>query len=312
MNAKSPKRKHLKIHTILRRTTAFLFLVLLVLGALDWISWFRGGTTGTRIFGIVPFTDPLASLEVLLAGGVTKPLIWIGAGLLVLLALLLGPVFCGWICPLGFVLDLNETLSRKVRHRIHLKGRKGLPLLEPPDGLRFPLLLFVLSFSLFAGFPLFQTFSPINFLGWGIVFGVWGGLLVLLILCILEWVLPRFWCRSLCPLGGFYSLLGKAAPFRICISKSRAGKTLCGLCTTHCPMGIQVMENFTTKGFGSIADSRCTRCGACIDVCPKTVLTLGFCGKGKPLTQELGPALPCRESSFKKNESCLSGGAHGT
>ena len=309
---KNGHKKHLKIHAILRRSTALLFLVLLLLGTQDWFSLFKGGTTGTLLLEAVPFSDPLATLEVFLAGGVTEPLLWIGAGILVLVALVLGPVFCGWVCPLGLLLDLNEYFNRQIRHRLRRGGRKGLPLLTPPDGLRLPILLFVLAFSLFAGFPLFQTISPINILGWGIVYGAWAGLIVLLILMVVEWILPRFWCRSLCPLGGLYSILGSYAPFRICVSKSKAGKALCGLCTTNCPMGIQVMESFTTKGFGSIEDPRCTRCGACIDVCPKTVLALGFCSKGgrpSPLPQSIQD---CPDSSTNNPESCLSGGANGT
>ncbi len=309
---KKGHKKHLKIHAVLRRSTALLFLALLILGSQDWISWFKGGTTGTRVFGVVPFSDPLATLEAFLAGGVTEPRLWIGASILVIAALFLGPVFCGWVCPLGLLLDLNESFSQKIRHRLRRKTGKGLPLLTPPDGLRLPILLFVLAFSLFAGFPLFQTFSPINLLGWGIVYGVWAGLFFLLVLMAVEWLLPRLWCRSLCPLGGLYSLLGRFAPFRICVSKSNAGKALCGLCTTNCPMGIQVMESFTTQGFGSIEDPRCTRCGACIDVCPKSVLALGFCSKGgqqAPLPESFPD---CPGSSTKKTESCLSGGAHGT
>jgi ferredoxin-type protein NapH len=309
---KNGQKKHIHIHAILRRGTAFFFLVLLFLGSMEWFPWFKGGTTGTRLFDTIPFSDPLAAIEVFLAGGVTESMLWVGVGILVLLALFLGPVFCGWICPLGLLLDINEFLNRKIRHRLHRRGRKGLPLLSPPDGLRFPLLLFVLSFSFFAGFPLFQTVSPINLLGWGIVYGAWGGLSLLLVLLALEWALPRLWCRSLCPLGGLYSLLGQFAPFRVCVSTSRAGKALCGLCTTNCPMGIQVMESFTTKGFVSINDPRCTRCGACIDVCPKTVLTLGFCSSGKGFSPlpESGPNRP--DSSLEKPESCLPGGAHGT
>ncbi len=309
---KSRHSRHVPIHAILRRSTAFGFLLLLFLGSMDWFSWFKGGTTATRLFGAVPFTDPLAALEAWLAGGVTQPLLWLGAGILVLLAFVLGPVFCGWICPLGLLLDLNEFLQRKIRHLFRRKKGKGLPLLSPPDGFRLPLLLFVLAFSFMVGFPLFQTISPINLLAWGLVFGAWGGWILLGFLIVLEWVLPRLWCRSLCPLGGLYSLLGRFAPFRVCVSTSKAGKTLCGLCTTNCPMGIQVMENFTTKGFASIQDPRCTRCGACIDVCPKTVLTLGFCSSGRGAPSFSDPRSNCPESTLENPDSCLSGGAHGT
>ena len=36
-------------------------------------------------------------------------------GVLVGAAVVLGPVFCGWICPLGLILDLNDAARRRVR-----------------------------------------------------------------------------------------------------------------------------------------------------------------------------------------------------
>lgn len=49
----------------------------------------------------------------------------------------------------------------------------------------------------------------------------------------------------------------------------------CGLCTLHCPMAIQVLQDHVQVGKPVIDDPECTRCGSCVDPCPRGSLRLG-------------------------------------
>lgn len=245
------------------RLTALAFLVLLFLGAQEFFPWFKGSTTATSVLDTVPFADPLAAIEVVFASGTLDETLLIGAGLLVVMGLLLGPVFCGWICPLGLLLDLNQAIRRRV---IRKPGQR-LPRI-----VKYAVLGFALAFSLTASLPAFQIVSPINFVSWLLVFNPteWLLLSILVILIVAEYAAPRVWCRALCPLGAFYGLIGRFAWLRIHVDKEHRCPPRCRQCTIHCPMGIAVKEEYTNRA--SVDHPDCTRCGDCVDQCPKAML----------------------------------------
>ncbi len=291
----------------LRRSTAILFLVLLLLGARNDFPWFRGSTTGTRAFEVIPLSDPLATLEVTLASRSLHGTMLLGAAILVGVCLLLGPVFCGWVCPLGLLLDFNDGIRRRL-WRLFVP-RKGAKKAERgprvPRATRYGVLGLVVGFSLVAGLPAFQIVSPINLVTWSVVFfaaptappaetadaSIWehvtagaeavyhaaGPLLwVLLAILVIEYFLPRLWCRMFCPLGALYSALGRFALLRVRVNPEERGRARCEHCAYDCPMGIEVMRDYTLPGKPAIDDPECTRCGECIDTCPRGVLHLGF------------------------------------
>ena len=267
--------------TLARRLTALSLAMLLVLGTQPWFPWFRGTTTGTRLFDIVVLSDPLAALEQTLATRHTHAeLLW-GAALLTAVAVVLGPVFCGWVCPLGFVLDLNDDLRRRLRG-----WGVQLPEWRAPKSARFVALGLAAGLSFTLGWPVFQTVSPINFLAWGALFEPARRLLVVVAaVALVEYFAPRLWCRRLCPLGALYSLLGRFALLRVRLDPRSAVRTPCRQCTTQCPLGIRVVEDYSLRQRVSVDHPDCTRCGNCLEVCPRNVMWLGF--RVRP-----GPASP--------------------
>ncbi len=263
--------------TIARRTSAVTFLGLLVLGHCEWFGHFSGSTTATRIGQLVPLADPLAAAEVTLA---TQSMTWemaVGAGALLLVAAILGPVFCGWVCPLGLLLDLSQSLRKRIWRWVGRRPRDACAA-EGTRSVRFALLGIVLGFSSVASIPLFQVVSPINVVAWvaAITWTVDVGLILVGAVILVEQFFPRLWCRVLCPLGALHSLAGSVAPWRIRVSPGQDAQLRCRQCTLNCPMGIDVMDGYVLPGRPSVGHIACTRCGSCIEACPGAVLSLGF------------------------------------
>lgn len=234
---------------IARRITALSFLLVLIFGA----PWFVGSYNATELFGWIPFADPLAAMEIYLASNLFNPSLVIGALMLIAICLVLGPVFCGWLCPLGLVFDLCTRKKTRAPARIA----------------RYLVFGFALGFSLAFGIPLFQSLSPINFMSWLFVYAhalqaAWIMLVFLSVIVVLDLFFPRLWCRVLCPLGGLYAMVGQKAPFGVMGDQKVSCQKNCVACQQACPMGIQKEQ------------MECIRCGACVDACPQERLHLGF------------------------------------
>ncbi len=315
-----------------RRLTALLFATLFTLGAFTWFPWFTGTTAGTTTFGIIPLTDPLAAIEVMLASRTWHTEMVIGAAFLIGFAILVGPVFCGWVCPLGLLFDLNQWLSRVLKRRITGKRTKYSPVQTGFVWVKYTVLGIFIGFSAIGGIPVFQILSPINILSRSLIylvglvsinaahlldmtvpttalsFSLSWGVVGIATLLLLEHKWPRFWCRMLCPLGALYCILGRIGLLKVRIHPELAGKVPCKRCTSVCPMGIQVMESFTMVGKIAVTDPQCTRCGACIDVCPKSVLRLGWRPHpndrilSKSLLSTVGCTPECRDTDSKPHK----------
>jgi ferredoxin-type protein NapH len=260
--------------TWLHRASAASFLLLLWLGRFDWFPYFKGSAVSTKLFGVVFFTDPLAALEVMLASFRFTTTLVIAAAILIVLYAFLGRAFCAWFCPLGLLLELNAELRSWLNHFLR-RYKTHLPAITVPRSAKYVLLLVTLLLSLVTRLPVFQLLSPINIFARAIIFGADAALLIVIVIVVLEYVAPRAWCISLCPLGAFYSLLGRWSPLRIQIdqARERSGK-MCGLCTHHCPIQIQVLEDHIKQGKNSVDDPECMRCGMCLDGCPRQSLSL--------------------------------------
>lgn len=263
--------------TLLRRWTAGTFLGLLLLGSgADW-PVLRGSMSATRLVERVPFVDPLAATETVLASGSLTGDVLVGAGILLALTLVLGPVFCGWVCPLGLLFDLSQTVRRRwIRWNATEDADADSGPGRSPVSLGVGVFTFLLAFAFVARFPLFQILSPINLVVQAMVFHLLGGLGVVGLLLLIDLRWPRAWCRLLCPVGRLYFLVGSRALFRVRIVRNAENGLFCRRCTLQCPMQIRVMEDYVCRGRSAVGDPQCIRCGACTESCPGRVLRLGF------------------------------------
>jgi ferredoxin-type protein NapH len=84
------------------------------------------------------------------------------------------------------------------------------------------------------------------------------------------------WCGHLCPLGAFYSLVGKTALLRVRFDTHTC--THCGECAKVCPEP-QVLNLKKLDERGYVFSGECSNCGRCSPICPEGSLKFDF----KPL-----------------------------
>ncbi|HUV16125.1 MAG TPA: 4Fe-4S dicluster domain-containing protein [Pelolinea sp.] len=236
--------------------------------------------------------DPLIAATAMLAG---RTLI---AGLLyslvtIALSILFGRVWCGWICPFGSVLEwFSPKISRgNVPNKLRtvkflafftlifaaLLGNQSAAFLDPISiltrsmttaiwpGLR--LLVIGLEGFLYRFDALWPVLDLINqdvllpiFQGIESVFIAALPIFLFFVIVLgLNHLAERFWCRYLCPLGGFLGLTSRLAVFR---REVNADCIACGKCVTACPTGtVNADKNFESD------PAECTMCFDCADIC---------------------------------------------
>lgn len=222
----------------------------------------RGSTWSATLFGW-RVSDPLA---VLAQAAARLDLSWaFAATALVPLAgtLLLGRVFCGWLCPAGFLFSLAERLRAGL-------GRLGVPVGDATldRRVKYGVLAAGTAASAALGAALLGALYPPAVLAREahavIVTGSagGGGLFLGAALAFDLLVARRGFCRALCPGGALLSLLGRHRVVRV---RRRAASCVdCGRCSAACGFGLDPMRD----GFGQ----ECTNCLSCVAACPTASL----------------------------------------
>lgn len=234
---------------------------------------FFGSLSSSSIFGI-EVLDPFAMLQTI-AASKTFALDWLLAALpvLVLYGLIRGRAFCGWVCPVNLVLELVDALRRKL----------GIEVREAPVPRRAKLwiALAVLALSAVTSIPVFEAFSPISAINKGILFGAVTGLWVLgaIVLAELFWG-HRVWCRSLCPLGGFYQAVGRAG--QVNVRLDHAACIHCDACKNACLCDPAILKPVLAERDVIVRAGDCMACGSCIDACPTRALSFCVGRSAKP------------------------------
>lgn len=241
--------------------------------------------------------DPLAGLTAMLAGRRWIASLALG-GVTLLLTLALGRVWCGWLCPLGTLLDWTPlrrpradrpdplTGWRQVKHFLlfviffaALLGSLTLLVLDPLTLLfrtvtvaALPALNALVTAAEMALYRFGPLQAPLELFDRA----VRGGLLpvapsffgqnVLLALVFvgvlaLNAIRSRFWCRYLCPLGALLGLFSKVAWLRHRVDETAC--TACQRCARLCPTGtIDPGRHFAAD------PAECTLCLDCLASCP--------------------------------------------
>lgn len=251
--------------------------------------------------------DPLVAIATsITTHTLYKGLIW--SLILLIPTLFLGRIFCNWICPYGILHQFTGWVfnrrnakerieSNRYRRIYQLKyyilivmivmavfGSLQIGLLDP-----ICLLHRSLTASLLPAFSLpFSTNDLTS--GW---FGdpkvhqlAWVVGLLIVFFVAMNLVIPRFFCRVVCPLGATLGFLSRFAIWRIERDPNKC--TDCDLCLQSCE-GASDPQTQLRK-------SECFVCFNCIEDCPHDALSFSLLPKRKH--EVAWPDVPKRKAIF--------------
>lgn len=283
-----PKPKLLRMQNLRRvaqvlSLAAFLYLFVMTIGRFDLAA--RSNVLMSKapidtFFRI----DPLLGLTTMLATRRVILIMLIYGLPVVVLTILAGRFFCGWICPLGTTLDATDAVFFRKRRRPGTSNRQarratGLRtkyyilagvLVAAAVGSQFaylmdPITIITRALTL-AVFPIVtllsgagtklpyvpddvQYFFRLNFVAAAVLIGILAA----------NAISRRWWCRNLCPLGALLGLLSRFSVVRRTVKSECIG---CKKCIPECKMGA-ILDDPT-----QYLAPECIYCYSCTPVCP--------------------------------------------
>jgi polyferredoxin len=238
----------------------FFFIILLIVvnhsleesgRGIEWIG-------SPSLHAVCPFGGVVSIYQFVTQGNFTKKIHESSFVLMIIvfaLTIVFGPVFCGWVCPMGSLQEWLASIGKKIfkkryNHFIPYSFDRWLRYL------RYAVLVWVLIMTAQSGQLFFQEIDPYYAL-----FNFWTGevaltgFIVLGVVLLLSLFVERPFCKYACPYG---AVLGVFNLFRIFgIKRNTATCIDCRACDKACPM------NITVSNKKSIRDHQCISCLKC-------------------------------------------------
>ncbi len=253
---------------ILRRLTQVSLMFLYFAGNVWGWKMLQGNLSSSSVLGIIPLSDPFAALQMFSAGAAMATNVILGAAIITIFYLVIGGrVFCSWVCPVNLITDSANYIRRKF-------GFNQIQKKQPASrNIRYWVLALSLVLSYILGVTAFEFISPISITHRSIIFGLGFGWAAMLVIFLFDlFILKNGWCGHICPLGGFYSTLGKFSLIRVDHDEEKC--TVCMKCKEVCPEN-QVLF-MIGKSSEQILMGECTNCGRCVEVCDDDALNFSI------------------------------------
>ncbi|MDD5327864.1 MAG: 4Fe-4S binding protein [Phycisphaerae bacterium] len=226
--------------------------------------------------------DPLVAIGTMLTTHTLyKGLLWALAT--VVLTIVIGRFFCGWVCPfgsihhfVGFLGSRRKTTPQKIQRNKYRKAQgikyfilvfflfaAAFPSVAASlqTGLLDPIPLVTRSFNLVL-LPIVDSTANIVSTSSRFYTGGWLIFAMFLTAVLLNLVIPRFYCRFICPLGALFGIIDRFAIWRI--GKRQSECINCKLCEKSCEGGCEPA--------GNIRISECVLCFNCLDGCGHDII----------------------------------------
>lgn len=181
----------------------------------------------------------------------------------IILTVLFGRFFCGWMCAFGTFNDFIHIISKNV-FKIDIKVDEKVD--AALKYVKYVILIIIIAIAWTMGSNIFQGTSPwdafaqiTNFPQ--VLYDYAFGVAILLLIAIGAMFIERFFCRYLCPLGAVFAIISKLSLFKIKKPNEKCGK--CRLCTNNCSMGLPLYKKNAVRG------GECINCLKCVETCPR-------------------------------------------
>lgn len=257
------KYKFLIPRRILQISILFLFF-----GG-NYLGWevLRGNYSSAIILDQLHLSDPYAVLQILATGFLASSSVLMGALVILLIYVVVGGrMFCSWICPMNIITDL----AFRIRRKFNIETNTRISLSR---NVRYYILALSLILSAIVGLAAFEIISPISILHRAVVFGSGAGWAIVIVVFLVDtFIVKAAWCGHICPLGGFYAIVGKQAIIKVKHNKDNC--TNCMACIDVC-IEPQVLS-IVGKQSDFIRQGACTNCGRCIEACDDNALKFGI------------------------------------
>jgi len=254
----------------LRTIIQIVFFVLIALIAVNHTLIETGGgiplISNASVHAVCPFGGVVSLYQLTTTGTFIKKIHESSLVLMLIVfasALIMGPLFCGWICPFGTFQEWigkvgKKLFGKKYNRFIPYKFDKYLRYI------RYLLLFMVLVQTARSGLLLFANIDPYYAL-----FQFWTGevaataLVILGLVVVLSLFVERPFCKYACPYG---AVLGLFNLFRIIpLKRNNSTCISCGKCDRTCPMNIPVSSVSVVRNHQCIS---CYQCTSDDGVCP--------------------------------------------
>jgi len=170
--------------------------------------------------------------------------------LIVLLTILFGRIWCGWLCPQTVIVDLSRFVDRlESKSAIH-KASAYAAMLAITAIVAADLIWYFVSPYEFIGRLLAGELS-------GLLWGFW---IVLTAILFLNFAfLRRRFCATVCPYSKVQSVLYDDRTLVIAFDEKRKEECMnCAACVKTCPVNIDIRHGL---------NAACINCAECIDKC---------------------------------------------
>jgi len=264
----------------IRRLVQLFFFVLIALIAINHVLAETGGgipfLSNASLHALCPFGGVVTIYQYATSGTFVQKIhesSFILMVIVFLLAVMFGPVFCGWVCPFGTIQEWFAGIGRKIFKRRHYNHFIPARVDRVLRYIRYAVLAWVIYMTAVTGKLAFSDVDP-----YFALFNFWtsevsvGGLITLGLTLAASLFVERPWCKYACPYG---ALLGLNNLFRVfSIRRTPSTCKLDGACDIACPMNIDVSAKTNVRDHQCISCMECTSEARC-PVAGTVVFTAG-------------------------------------
>ncbi|MHB8070362.1 MAG: 4Fe-4S binding protein [Candidatus Cryosericum sp.] len=201
-------------------------------------------------------------------------------GVMIVASLILGRLYCGWICPVG---GLGEMLATAQGKRANNRANWTRWLVWVP-WITIVLLMIIRAGGFVRADFLYQTDHGVSLTTKDNMGPYYMYYTVLGVMVALSFVAgKRGFCHHACWIAPFM-MIGRGIRNGLHLPAVQLQANTpacigCRACTTACPMSLPVQEMVQNH---HMENSECILCGSCVDTCPRKVIRYNF---GRPRQQ---------------------------